>query len=1499
MRSALRWLRRLVLGVVLLGAIVVAVALIAAHTDWGRERLRERVEAALRRAFPGGARVGAVEGSILGTLTVRDVELDGRDHQPLVTIGALHAAVALWPLVVQTAQIDELVADDVHVFAHREPPAPSSSSSSSSGASPWRVELPHVEIHHATIEIEAGASHQTLAEVDVAGAATVDAAGVTMFGWAHGRWDGRAGELTATAAVVFDGRTRVPAALITLGSTAPGAMPRANDADPARDAIAVLAATELAVDLDHPSGTLAVSAPARLVATVFPELDLAGDVVATIDVVAATQATSRLEVNALAGETTLWASLHADLAAQTARGAISAHAVDLALATRGQLSGRGDLFALGTVHRAGGTVFLDLPRIVASSRAVDVRDQRVTGTLVVNAAATGTLAPVLEVAVKGTAAGDTVVVEDLTAGGPACGSARARVCDGRRPTIAIASVRVPFDLGITPGRTGEPPALDLTGNAVGKTLALDDAAITAVTGRFKLQVAAGVPLGEAHVTATGIRNAGMWLGTAHADIASRGDGSFRVVATAWPPTKGLEISAEGLVTPGPRTVARLDRTRVTLPNRMIWTGRGGSLAVTGAKIELRGVTMTSGDATLALRGDFARPTGVLVAHADADRFLASAIDARYRGIGRGSLDLTRRAGRWQADGTFTGSGLALAADATPLDGAAHVALAGRRATLDAYATSPALGRLELAFEADAPRDPFDPSAWRALDRSAIRNATITTRQVALAGLAALAGPSARAAQLTGTIDGTVNLAPADLRGALAVRGVELPGAALDGDLTFAPHDGDLGANATARLSGIAAADLTARFAVPAHPFDPATWQHRGRDLLQEATADLDDVAFDPELLARLGVAKLLAGFGVSAPYRGRASVELVLGAAATEARVAIDLNDVIGGPLVERISEHIAINAGAQGTHLRAALVGHGTDHDLDLGVLEADVPMTTDRWIVEPATVLRAPIAARWALPVTPVSAILAIVDRHDLTGGTLEGSATIRGTLATPIVESARLIARDVVVPPRLGGHPLPVLRELEVVGTWGGASGTIAVTGREATGGELRAFANGRPDAPAGVTGWLTATRFDLAPIAVWSPRALVPTAGVVTSADLRLRAGNWLTGEVHVIRGTLPIAAAIGTLRDVAADVTIDDRAITGTIDGKLGRGTVRLTAETTTDLATIDVRELQLQDVSVLGSWRPIITAKLATADRKPLQRRDGVLRGEVTVRGARITLPQHAGTPLLDANAPADLVFAGAPEAVAAPGPRAPAHPWLVVDVALAPTRLDARDVVDSVGLGGKGTLSSEKLTVSIGDTVGVVGKVTIDSAYADFLGRRYLLDPSDLEFDGTTDPRLGIRMTHQIPELALNVTVRGRASLPEPQFSSDPGGYSRDQLVGFFVGGAPGGDPGSQTGEAVKGAVALGISGQLGRRISKVFPIQLDALSCEPATTATSASCSVGKWLSQRLFLTYRHPVEPRPDENANDLQVQYRLGGKALIDMTGGDRGHLGLDLLWRHRW
>ena len=58
------------LAVLVFAGLLVAGALAAVHTGWGREQLRGRLEAALDDAFVGDVRIGRVEGSPLGELVI-------------------------------------------------------------------------------------------------------------------------------------------------------------------------------------------------------------------------------------------------------------------------------------------------------------------------------------------------------------------------------------------------------------------------------------------------------------------------------------------------------------------------------------------------------------------------------------------------------------------------------------------------------------------------------------------------------------------------------------------------------------------------------------------------------------------------------------------------------------------------------------------------------------------------------------------------------------------------------------------------------------------------------------------------------------------------------------------------------------------------------------------------------------------------------------------------------------------------------------------------------------------------------------------------------------------------------------------------------------------------------------------------------------------------------------------------------------------------------------
>ena len=329
MRSLLRWLRRIGLTALALALVGLGAALITAHTGWGREQLRARVEAALRDAFPGGARVASLDGSVLGTLTLQGVELDGPDHRPLVTVGALRVAIALWPLAFQTARLDRAVADDVRVFVRDRPAAPVAAPPGEPSA--WQVEIPALEVHRAVVEIER--VELALGDLDLAAAVTVARGRVEVSGAVHGWWR-RAGRpaamLTAGGSAVLDGGTRIPGAIAVIDG-------------------ATVVASALVFDVDHPGGAITIAAPAAVIAAQVPELAalgwaVPGDVAAAIRLVPDGAAT-RLAVTAAAGDARLWAALRGEPARRTARGLISATSIDLGAATLGRVRGRGNLLA--------------------------------------------------------------------------------------------------------------------------------------------------------------------------------------------------------------------------------------------------------------------------------------------------------------------------------------------------------------------------------------------------------------------------------------------------------------------------------------------------------------------------------------------------------------------------------------------------------------------------------------------------------------------------------------------------------------------------------------------------------------------------------------------------------------------------------------------------------------------------------------------------------------------------------------------------------------------------------------------------------------------------------------------------------------------------------------------------------------------------------------------------------------------------------------------------
>ena len=104
---------------------------------------------------------------------------------------------------------------------------------------------------------------------------------------------------------------------------------------------------------------------------------------------------------------------------------------------------------------------------------------------------------------------------------------------------------------------------------------------------------------------------------------------------------------------------------------------------------------------------------------------------------------------------------------------------------------------------------------------------------------------------------------------------------------------------------------------------------------------------------------------------------------------------------------------------------------------------------------------------------------------------------------------------------------------------------------------------------------------------------------------------------------------------------------------------------------------------------------------------------------------------------------------------------------------------------------------------------------------------------------------------------------------------------------------------KAAAGFGAALASSTIGRRVLKYLPLKLEVLRCDPTAGTSSASCTAGGWLTEKIFLEYQHHLEARFDENTDSLTSEWHFKPSWELDLSGGDRNYYGSDLLWRHRW
>ncbi|MBA3454927.1 MAG: translocation/assembly module TamB domain-containing protein [Deltaproteobacteria bacterium] len=1474
MKRALRWLKRIVLGTLALAIVAVIAVLIVLHTDWGRNLVREQIEATLLENFPGGARVGKLEGSVFGTLVVTDIVVFDMDHGPLVKVGSVKLELELLPLLTKTAHIDRLLIEDVVVTKRTQtiptPPPPPPGS--------MNIEIPKLEVRGISAVIETPQGPLTLDNGSATASVNILPGGyVTANANVAATWRERNAPITVAIGAQVGDLITIPFARIAVGG------------------VEVIATS---VNVDAMSGSVTVHATPEAIAKLVPGIELPGNVNLRVVTAAHKVEGLHLQLAGTVGATSIDAVGLVDVMTGSARGVISARGSDLGRITNGHIHGTGTVVVAATtdgVHMSGTVIANGAVRLEEGDMTLEVnRGAPAIGT-------TGEPGRVIRghaiVAVDGTKDGGSVLV--IAAG---AGQSRLAVLGGVRRegddvfierTLVGASTLDPSAAsgGLAPvkgelhidGFVEGPRAKLVVGGTVrGGRIVFEDKRIGTLSSRLALTISEGPGRrevrGTVHADIGGVVNAGSPIGSFTVDAKARNDGKIEVSGQARLAMAPVVVDASAIITLGNVIEVVLGPHRVRTEKGEL-SGDGGTVAIGPHDIVVRGVKTAPvgrGNGQITVDATVGRLTKNLVANVVAREIPASLIDPAYRGTANADVAITRVGMKWSGGGNVVVKKFSIGPDTLPIDAEGKLTVDGRRVTLEGHVASPTVGGARLALVVDGPVDLTDAAAWMRVRRSDLHAVTIGVERLDLAALTDR--------RVAGTADGTLVIHAGVPSGSLAIRDVPTPAGMVDADVTLSLTDaGFVDAMAKAKVGTLGGADAEIRLQIPDRIFDPIAWKALGPGVVHRATIRTTDVAFDGRLLAR---------FGIDAPYSGRANAEILVGTGGSSVDVKARVRGIHGGMIKRDLDVALIARADDKGTDATVR-VGSGTRLLLDLP--DAHSPVRLADWIADPKAQLASRVSGTMTIPRIPAREVLGIFGRMDVLEGTVEGKVVIAGTITVPtVVATVDLLA--VRVKPRLVSRPLPMLTALHLEASWDGSGGKVHLTASEENKGTLVVDASGRPDQLASVKLRMKVANFDIAPLAVFLPGPLVGASGkleadlVVNRLDPSLGS---ITGFLHLINGRVPIAPTVGTLRAADIRIDLDDGGVTAKLDGKIGGGTIKLEA-TTTDLVNARVFG-EVTKFSPIIALAPVINGRVTGT----FSREGRTWVGDLRVSRASIAVPEQSGNALLDAAAPEDLIFVDRPIPLPKRAARAPQRPLIIAAVSIEPTRITMPElqVVGSI---------SGQVQVSVGDTLGLDGQVGVDTATLVIAGHRYRVEIGQVAFDGTTDALIDFKLAHDFPDVTTYVQASTRLSQidrVEPQFTSEPGIYTQGQLLGFFLGGAPGGDPSKQTAEAAAGFGASVASTFAGKWLKKV-PLVSRVLSrvqigCKPGAGQSSSSCTAGTWATKKTYVTFEGRIDSRPDENAGQGKVEYYWKPNRTVELTGGDRGFFGLDLLWRHRW
>jgi autotransporter translocation and assembly factor TamB len=553
----------------------------------------------------------------------------------------------------------------------------------------------------------------------------------------------------------------------------------------------------------------------------------------------------------------------------------------------------------------------------------------------------------------------------------------------------------------------------------------------------------------------------------------------------------------------------------------------------------------------------------------------------------------------------------------------------------------------------------------------------------------------------------------------------------------------------------------------------------------------------------------------------------------------------------------------------------------------------------------LDTPLSAHLTIPQTPLAVFRGLSPSLAPVQGRVEGQVDLRGTLRHP-AGRARLALSD------LEAGDLPV-GDLALSGSADGQRAEVHLTTRTGLGGTLDArLAAGLG---AGMGGALDGS-LDVSGLRVDALARLIPglreAAGRV---DGHLRVGGTLgapalTGDLAVADGRLGLVGQ-PTLKDIFAQLHVTP--------GQLVLEDLHLSAG----------GELTAHGFAALEGWWPRTMHLDATA--RDLSFDFGGLSGykvggkltldggassqgldaKLEISNGTLWVPSLGGGPALQSISPhPDLVFVeegkSPAKGLSEPVP-AGAGVKLGLPFSLALTVADLEVRSHDLWLATRGKLDVR--SEGAGSPIVLKGAVHGDHGSITLAGQKFSIRRAVARWSGdpsTTEPDLDLLLSHDYPDASVTVGIRGTPSNPKLDLRSDPPLYDRTQILSLLLTGMPGGQPEATPTSGAEAAVASLVIGQIAGHIAPA--LRLDVLRVggqaqrgvygEP-TGRTDTRVEMGKYISDRIYVSYVHLFGASEVENQNEARVEYRFARRWILESAFGDAGAGGLDILWSKRY